>query len=199
MPTPIILLLAAGHGQRWKAAGGKDHKLTAPLAGSTVFAHALSRAIGSKLEVRACIAPSSPAPLAAMCRMLGVPVVPVSGGMGEVIAQAVRAVPSPGGWLILPADLPCVTPATVKAVAQALATGALTARPSHQDTPGHPVGFAAKMRSALVELNGDAGARAVLLAHPPQVIEVADAGILLDIDTPEDLRRAEDFLRHPPG
>ena len=45
-------------------------------------------------------------------------------GMGDSIATGVRACAQAAGWLILPADLPLVQPATLRAVAGASARGA---------------------------------------------------------------------------
>ncbi len=54
---------------------------------------------------------------------------------------------------------------------------------------GHPVGFARRHYAALAELTGDEGAKAILAEHRDrlQLIEVADAGVLRDIDTPADI------------
>jgi len=48
----------------------------------------------------------------------------------------------------------------------------------------------------LLELDGDRGARALLSANPEQVVEVPveDPGILLDIDTPQQLDKALELL-----
>ncbi|MEF9943630.1 MAG: nucleotidyltransferase family protein, partial [Burkholderiaceae bacterium] len=54
----------------------------------------------------------------------------------------------------------------------------------HAGRRGHPVGFAAALGAELIALTGEAGAREVLARHPPQSIEVKDAGVLLDVDTP---------------
>jgi molybdenum cofactor cytidylyltransferase len=51
------------------------------------------------------------------------------------------------------------------------------------------VAFGSAYYDRLAALDGDSGARAVLLAHAAAVIEVpcADPGILRDIDTAQDL------------
>ncbi|MDB5938449.1 MAG: hypothetical protein JWP77_813 [Polaromonas sp.] len=46
-------------------------------------------------------------------------------GMGDSIAAGVRATAQSNGWLILPADLPLIQPATLRAVAQALLASAV--------------------------------------------------------------------------
>lgn len=64
---------------------------------------------------------------------------------------------------------------------------ALQATPRPAGCP--PVGFARALDAELTVLSGDAGAKAVL-AHLEQlrVIDCNDAGILCDIDQPEDLQ-----------
>ena len=54
---------------------------------------------------------------------------------------------------------------------------------------GHPVGFGSLHYERLRALKGDRGARAIVEDHAADGIEMPfdDAGILLDIDTPQDL------------
>jgi molybdenum cofactor cytidylyltransferase len=192
---PTVLLLAAGQSTRWRAGGASSaaHKLEAPFANSTVFAQSLANALASALPARVAVSEATPPAVKAMCRMLDVPTLLCSGGMSDVIAQAVRQTQSDAGWLIAPADMPCISKAAYTAVATALAQGATIAAPTYNGQRGHPVGFATSLRGELLALSGDAGARAVLQHHAQAVthIAVGDAGILLDIDTPEDLHAAQ--------
>jgi len=104
--------------------------------------------------------------------------------MGHSLACGVRARSSAAGWVIALADMPAVSPATIVAVRDALARGYPSAAPVHRGQRGHPVGFGRACRTELLALTGDAGARGVLAAHPPLLIEVDDPGCLLDIDAP---------------
>jgi len=176
---PTVIVLASGRGERFKAAGGVGHKLHAPLVGATVLQHTLA-------AVRA-------SGLAWHLEDIGHP------GMGDSIAAAVRATADAHGWLVLPADLPLTQPATLQAVARALQGAVQAAQPSYRGMRGHPVGFAASCGLQLAALSGNQGAAPVLraLRDAGQVaeIEVDDIGIVTDIDTPEELARAEDLLR----
>ena len=49
------------------------------------------------------------------------------------------------------------------------------------------MGFAAELYSELASLTGDEGARRLVARYPSFGVEVADAGVLIDIDTPADL------------
>lgn len=176
---PTVIVLASGRGERFKAAGGAGHKLHAPLAGATVLEHTLATVRASGLPWH--------------LEDVGHP------GMGDSIAAAVRATAGVPGWLILPADLPLVQPATLQAVAHALQGTVLAAQPSYRGARGHPVGFAAACGPRLAALSGNQGAAPVLraLREAGQVteLEVDDIGVVTDIDTPDELARAEALFR----
>lgn len=114
-------------------------------------------------------------------------------GMGHTLACAVHATPETQGWVIALADMPCVDPATIRTLAERLATGAGIVVPVYLGQRGHPVGFAARFGDALTRLSGDAGARSVLRDHPESIerVEVDDPGVLQDVDTPEDAHRLQ--------
>jgi molybdenum cofactor cytidylyltransferase len=175
---PTVIVLASGRGERFAAAGGMGSKLHAPLVGGTVLGHTLAavRASGLPWHVEDAGHP----------------------GMGDSIAAAVRATAQAAGWLILPGDLPLVQPATLQAVAQALAGEVQAVQPSYQGARGHPVGFAADCGLRLAALSGKGGAAPVLraLRETGSVVdlELDDVGIVTDIDTPEALAAAEVLL-----
>lgn len=179
--APVVLVLASGRGERFRASGGRVHKLQALLAGRPVLQHALDAVRASGLPWH--------------LEDAGHP------GMGDSIAAAVRATQGAGGWLVLPGDLPLIEPAALQQVAAGLARAAVVL-PSHAGTRGHPVGFAADCRDALLALSGEAGAAAIVHAHrrAGQVLELAldGPGCVTDIDTLDDLARAERLLLSRP-
>jgi molybdenum cofactor cytidylyltransferase len=172
--SPVVLVLASGRGERFVASGGQGSKLQAPLAGRTVLEHTLAavRASGLPHHVEDAGHP----------------------GMGDSIAAAVRATPDAGGWLVLPADLPLVSPASLQAVARALEHASVVL-PMYRGTRGHPVGFAAQHGPALQALSGPEGAAPIVRAAQALRLELDDPGIVTDIDTVDDLARAEQLLR----
>jgi molybdenum cofactor cytidylyltransferase len=111
-------------------------------------------------------------------------------GMGASLAAGIAAADGADGFVVALADMPWVAPATIRLVVEALRGGASIAAPRYLGKRGHPVGFAAAHRGELAALSGDVGARAIVEAHASSVtfIDVADAGILADVDVPEDLR-----------
>jgi molybdenum cofactor cytidylyltransferase len=115
------------------------------------------------------------------------------GGMGFSLACAVAETQDASGWLVALGDMPQVQAETTRAVLEALEAGASIVIPCHGGRRGHPVGFSAEHRAALLALTGDEGARRVVGANTERVLELAvdDPGILADVDTPEDLQRLE--------
>ena len=181
---PIVLVLASGRGERFLASGGTVHKLQALLAGRAVLERTLDAVRASGLPWH--------------LEGVGHP------GMGDSIASAVRATADAAGWLVLPGDLPLVLPSSLQHVAERLMAGERNADmapsqfavvPRHADAKGHPVGFAAGCRAALLALAGEHGAAPVLRmlqsADAIAELEIDDIGIVTDIDTLDDLRRAE--------
>jgi len=112
-------------------------------------------------------------------------------GMGASLAAAIGATDRADGWIVALGDMPLVAPATARAVKNALEEGALVAAPALARTGvrGHPVGFAAALRAELLALDADTGARAIVERHREslRIISTDDAGILVDLDTREQL------------
>jgi molybdenum cofactor cytidylyltransferase len=85
-------------------------------------------------------------------------------------------------------DHPLIEPGVVDAVAAAFErTGRPVVVPVHEGRRGHPVLFAARLFPELLAAPLEEGARAVVRAHAPEVLEVPvpAPGVLADIDTPE--------------
>ncbi|ELY4774264.1 NTP transferase domain-containing protein [Cronobacter turicensis] len=173
---PVIIILAAGKGERFRAGGGTTHKLEALLAGKPVLQHVLAAAQASGLPWH-------------LVRPEG-----GTDGMGDSIALGVKATPDAAGWLILPGDLPLITAASLRQVAKALNEQPVVV-PHYQQRHGHPVGFRREYFDALAALSGDEGAKAIVRAARAraEVLTLAlnDAGIVQDIDVPADLLAAE--------
>lgn len=189
---PAVVVLAAGRGSRF---GGPLHKLAQRLDASTVLGATLDHVLASRLPLvvvtTAALAPVAGRSVAAR----DVVVLPEAtadgpdhGGMGVSIAAGVAARAHAPGWLVLPADMPRVQAHTLLAVAAALGEHPV-AYAQYRGQRGHPVGFAAELYSELVMLSGDEGARRLVARYPAHGVEVDDPGVLLDVDTEQDLER----------
>lgn len=188
----VGVLLAAGRGSRFDASGTTS-KLLQPLPSGPHRGLPVAQAAALNLRaavdrVLAVVRPGD-ARLADALAEAGCERVvnaQANTGMGSSIACGVQASDDAGGWLIALADMPMVAPATIARVAAALRAGAPAVVPMVRGQRGHPVGFSATLAAQLTALQGDQGARAVLQAVAPMLLDVDDAGCLLDLDTAAD-------------
>ncbi|KAB2905566.1 MAG: nucleotidyltransferase family protein [Burkholderiaceae bacterium] len=175
---PVVLVLASGRGERFRASGGQVHKLRALLEGREVLERTLDAVRASGLPWH--------------LEDQGLP------GMGDSIAAAVRATPNTAGWLVLPGDLPLVQPETLRTVAEALRSCAV-AVPVYQGQRGHPVGFSAACGAELGRLSGEQGAASVVREQARlgglRLVTVEDQGTVVDVDTVQALAQAAALLR----
>jgi CTP:molybdopterin cytidylyltransferase MocA len=186
--------------------------------GALILAAGLSRRMGRpKLAIEIDGAPMLGHSLAAV-RAAGLPLLLVTGGdeaavlaaapnvpqvhadrHGEGLAQSLKAglAAAPGDWaavLVVLGDMPLVKPATLSALAEALAAGAGAVVPVHNGRRGNPAGFARAHWPALLALSGDRGARGELDRLGAAEVPVEDPGILVDIDSPAQLAEAMALL-----
>ncbi len=194
MQRIVGILLASGRGTRF----GGDKLLAAIArttpdvpAGTPVGVAAASHLKTALADAIAVVRPGD-ANLADQMRAGGLRVVSCAhadDGMGATLACGVVAAADADGWVIALADMPWIAPATIAAVAAALAAGADIAAPAYHGARGHPVGFSRRHYAALAVLSNDAGARSLIERHRDGLIliDVEDPGILADIDTPGDL------------
>lgn len=187
-----IILLAAGSGNRFTAAGGEGNKLNAVLSQTaenpaTIFETTLGQLIASGMPVHVVTRPEN-GQVQASCANKEVPfTLADSAGTGESIAAGVRATPEWDGWLIHLADMPFVPVEVFTAVASGLQQAQIV-RPYWQHEPGHPVGFALPMREKLLQLRGDHGARELLRENEVLRLNLNIPAVIADIDLPEQLR-----------
>jgi molybdenum cofactor cytidylyltransferase len=199
---PTIIVLAAGHGTRFKGArhkleqtlgsGGANVHTGDPAEGPTVLGSTLRHAVETQLPV-VVITTAALAPVA--WRQLARRDVVVladaesARGMGHSIATGVSERSGAPGWLVLPGDMPLVTSESILAVAAALENHPVVYA-QHRGRRGHPVGFSAELYSELVMLTGDEGARRLVARYPAHGVELPDPGVLVDVDTTADLDAA---------
>jgi len=181
---------------------GPGHKLEQPLGPAaspdTVLSRTLRHAIETRMRVvvvtTQCLAPSVRRMVAAR-DVVAMPDLDREGraspiGMGHSIAAGVSATGDAEGWLIVPGDMPLLRPQSMLAVADALEQYSV-AYAQYRGRQGHPVGFSAELYSELVGLSGDEGARRVVARYPSQAVDLDDPGVLVDVDTTEDLARLQ--------
>ncbi|MCG8672205.1 MAG: nucleotidyltransferase family protein [Pseudomonadales bacterium] len=117
-------------------------------------------------------------------------------GMGISIAKGVKDTSNWDAWVICLSDMPWIETSTYRAIASKLVSNDIVAPFFKADSglqKGNPVGFSKKFLQNLLNLSGDQGGRAIVQDNPEHVcrLTVKDAGILLDIDYPDDINQRQ--------
>lgn len=183
------ILLAAGQSRRMGTC-----KQLLPLAGTTVIGRCLETLqTGGVTDIVVVVSSDGNDVAETALSYSGVKTVintDASGDMSSSI-RAGRAALSPDSSTVLIAlcDLPLVQPETVRAL---ISTGTEQSSciciPTHAGRRGHPILLP---RTILDELTVGLTLRDLVKSDPERVVELdlPDAGILLDMDTPEDYHR----------
>jgi CTP:molybdopterin cytidylyltransferase MocA len=119
-------------------------------------------------------------------------------GMGSSLREGLHAIPADREAVVIAlVDQPLITPAVVRRLVAAFASGARLAVACYQGRPRNPVLIGREYWAEAAETaRGDAGARGFLRAHPELVtaVECGDVANPDDLDTPEDLARIAQLL-----
>lgn len=217
-PRPLpALVLAAGEGRRFRAAGGHGPKVLASLRGRPLLAHVLDAAACADLDpVVVVVGPGLAHDARLDAVLAGRPNVErlvhddAAAGLGSSLAAGLahltgRRPPTdrgdgggddggddgraaPDACVVLVGDQPGIAPAAIRDVVAAWRRTRLPARARYADGPGHPVVLPAGLWPVL-PTTGDVGARGILAGR--EVSEVVITGPSpRDIDTPDDLDEA---------
>ena len=113
-------------------------------------------------------------------------------GMFTSVQAGIRALPSrSNAFFIHPVDIPLVRPQTVRRVMAAFGKGpAAIVYPTFAGRRGHPTLIKTSLGPGILKWSGRGGLRGFLQRQEDDCLEVpvADEGVLLDLDTPEDYR-----------
>jgi len=191
-------ILAAGDGQRMGTP-----KASLEIGGRT-YLQFLLEAFRAAGITALFVAARDPATHAPVCDAIGARLLvnphPERGMLSSlhVCLEEVRNLPDVAGLFMTPVDCPLVRATTIVRLATAFeTTNSPVVVPRHANRRGHPVLFAARVFDELRSAPLDRGARVVVGAHSSDLfeVEVTDAGILDDVDTPADAARlANTFL-----
>lgn len=115
-------------------------------------------------------------------------------GMSGSLRAGVAALsPESEAFFVVLGDEPFVRSSTLDALIAARdRTHARIVLPVYQGVRGNPVLIDRSLANEVDELTGDRGCRALRLRHPEESVEVPvdDPGVVIDLDTPEDVARA---------
>ena len=108
--------------------------------------------------------------------------------MYDSLCMGIQALEEPYDYVfVTPGDVPLVQPATIRKMQE---TRCKMARPVCGEEPGHPVMFSKGILPELLTYQGKDGLRGAMeaLETPITEVPVNDEGVLVDVDTPEDLK-----------
>jgi molybdenum cofactor cytidylyltransferase len=186
----VAVVTAAGSAERF---GGK--KLLTPIDGEPLLDHTIRALLeGGAAEVIVVVGRDARAELERdVNAMLDPRVRPVenpdpSRGMFSSIQEGVAQ--AQGDLiLVMPGDMPFVSPQTVGAVIAAYALRAAIVSPRYRGKRGHPVALPASLRDEISAADPRATLHDVIHAHTDMRvdIDVDDPGINRDVDRMEDL------------
>jgi molybdenum cofactor cytidylyltransferase len=115
-------------------------------------------------------------------------------GMFSSVQTGVSSLnPACRAFFLMPADVPLVRPETLKTLINVYheAKGDVY-RPCYRGKRGHPPLITANLIAPILDFAEQGGLRALLARYERTSLDVAceDPGILIDLDTPEDLKKA---------
>ncbi|WP_144551065.1 NTP transferase domain-containing protein [Peribacillus simplex] len=110
-------------------------------------------------------------------------------GMFHSIQKGCNEVNAPT-FFITPGDCPLVKKETVQLLAKHKGNVVI---PSFDNKGGHPIKLSSEVKQKILETNPESNLRVVLGGYEKQYMNVDDAGVLMDVDTPEDYQKAIDY------
>lgn len=194
----VAILLAAGASRRMGRA-----KLELELGGTTLVARSLTSLLEAGVDlVRLVVAPSFEPSLASALaddeRVAMVVNSDRTGGLSSSMRAGLRGLPGDCEMILIAlADKPLVKVSTIRELISTFEShDAKVLYPRFRGEQGHPVLFDVSLLSELSALQADRGAKSVLERHHHDAlaVDVDDAGVCFDIDTPEDLESARELF-----
>lgn len=193
------IVLAAGRSRRMGT-----QKLLLPFAGQTVIGHIVDQLLAGPVRQALVVVADEldPVAIALSAKRVTLAVNPdrdaemlssVRVGLSALAADAAAA-------LIVLGDQPALRTEVVHRLVTAFeASGKGIAAPVYNGKRGHPLLIAARYFPELLHKFDDVGLRGLLTAHADDIEEVAmtDAGVVADMDHPEDYER--ELRRHREG
>ncbi|MFA7429362.1 MAG: nucleotidyltransferase family protein [Rhodospirillaceae bacterium] len=200
-PTLAAVILAAGHGSRM-AGQGPASKVLAPVGGQPLILAPVRAALDAGLSPVIIVVGHAAADVRTALAGHSVTVVEtedITEGMGASLRAGIAAAPKAvAGVAVLLGDMPGITAEHLTRLQEAFAKVGASAivAPTCGGRRGNPVIWPRALFPDLRRVTGDVGGREILRAHAAEMVAVAmdgcadrGVGVLLDIDTPEDLAR----------
>lgn len=193
----VALLPAAGASRRM----GRP-KLLLPFGGGTLVGSLVASLRGGGVSTILLVTAPGSEDLQAWARDAGVAVAvnpEPERGMLSTIREGIAALGGAAALarrgellLVSPADLPAVRSETIaRLIREATDSGAPLALPVYRGKRGHPLAIAPALIPEIETLDPEVGLRQLRDRHEAELleIEVEDAGVVLDVDTPAEYER----------
>lgn len=171
------------------------NKLLASLRGKPIVRHVVESAVASAAEPVIIVTGNAGTEITAALEDLNVRFYEnrdYSLGLSESLRSGVNCVPPHcSGALVLLADMPFISAATIDMLIKAFDPEHSICVPTYQGRRGNPVLWGRQYFGDILALSGDKGAKSLMGLHAEAVceVEVDDEGVLIDIDTAEDLQQ----------
>ena len=172
---------------------GARNKLLEKIGGESLITHVVAHITGAR--VAPCIVVTGHEEEAVREALEGAGVIfahnpDYASGLSASLRTGLKALPPDvDGALICLGDMPDVRADHLKKLTAAFdpTEGRAICVPTHKGKRGNPVLFSAQFFPEMMALSGDSGAKHLTGEYADQVCEVAmeDAGVLLDLDTPQ--------------
>jgi molybdenum cofactor cytidylyltransferase len=192
---PVVgVVLAAGLGSRFAAAQpGAPFKLLTLIDGEPMVRRTVTTLLEGGAD-RAVIVVSASSESAVQSALHDLPVTLTVNakpkrGMFSSIQCGVAHLRAVDWGVLLPGDMPYVRPETIAEVVSAAIRSGLTACASHEGRRGHPLVVSTALRDQILQAPSDDSLRRVRSTVECLLVEVADPGVLRDVDRPADLLR----------
>jgi CTP:molybdopterin cytidylyltransferase MocA len=190
----VAVVPACGHSTRMG-----QPKLALPLGGGTVLGHLVAALReGGADRVVVVIGPHVPE-LASLAATAGADVVQLAeptADMRATVEYGLRWVagnvqPQPEGWLLAPADHPAVTADVVRRLRQGFVANPArpVVVPVHAGRRGHPTLIPWRLAAEVSRIPAGLGINTLLRTAATVEVVVESAGVLSDLDTPDDYER----------
>ncbi|WMI68801.1 nucleotidyltransferase family protein [Mangrovimonas sp. YM274] len=188
MSHSAIIVLAAGEGSRMQ-----QIKQLLPYKSTTLLEHALTTALSTQANHTLCVLGAhSPKILEHGLPNIVIPIENIhwKEGMGSSIAAALQylndELPTVNTVLFTLADQPLVTTAYLNLILKTSKERPTSIIATNYETSlGVPALFPKRYFEILKSLQGETGAKSILMAHQSQVIALTPNFENLDVDTPE--------------
>jgi molybdenum cofactor cytidylyltransferase len=195
----FAVIPAAGRSQRMG-----QPKLLLPWGRTTVIEHVLGAWRASRVAQTVIVVHPHDQQLAEICHRCGALVVQpqtppsdmkVSVRLGLERIEREFHPHSSDAWLLAPADMPGLVPATIDRLIDAYLSdldrveSARIWAPRSAGRRGHPVLFPWRLACEVEHLAADEGINALVTRHPIAYLDDADESVIEDLDTPEDYER----------